>query len=431
MSSRTEEMLTAIADGSAIDTECICRREQYLKAIANGDATSCPNPRCREEELLLAIAEKGIGGSGSPIITEDITITPTTSTQTKTRSSGKYINKVTVTGVTSAIDSNIQASNIKKDVTILGVKGTLETGGGVTPSGTINISTNGTHNVSNYTSANVNVQPKLQEKTANENGEYVPDTGYDGFSKFNVNVESGGSGAEDLTEELTAQDTALTSLESAVDKLPEPKPDRLQWKCDNIKRLDYEFQYYQGESLDDICAGLDTSNVTNMYYTFASCNKLKSLPKLNTINVKDMRGIVTSCSRLVTVSLLDMISVTQNVLMFSYCTNLTNLTLKNIKVSLEIGSGTSWGTLLTDESLINTAKELWDKTGSTSQTLTVSTTSNSRFDAIYVKLVDATADMIAQDEYITNKKPCVVCESTDTGAMTLREYVVSKNWALA
>lgn len=96
-----------------------------------------------------------------------------------------------------------------------------------------------------------------------------------------------------------------------------------------------------------------------------------------------------------------------------------------------IGQTTSWGHLLTDESLINTAKELWDLTGATSQTLTMSTASNARFDAIYVKLVDVTEEMIAEDEYVSNKKPCVVCESTDEGAMTLREYVISKNWALA
>ena len=39
--------------------------------------------------------------------------------------------------------------------------------------------------------------------------------------------------------------------------------------------------------------------------------------------------------------------------------------------------------------------------------------------------------MRAEDEYIDNKKPCVVCESTDEGAMTLTEYAISKNWAIA
>ena len=58
---------------------------------------------------------------------EEITVDPTTSKQTKTPSKGKNaITKVTVNAVTSAIDNNIVAENIKKDVTILGVTGTHE-----------------------------------------------------------------------------------------------------------------------------------------------------------------------------------------------------------------------------------------------------------------------------------------------------------------
>lgn len=37
-------------------------------------------------------------------------------------------------------------------------------------------------------------KPILQEKTATENGEYLPDRGYDGFSKFTVDVKGSGGG---------------------------------------------------------------------------------------------------------------------------------------------------------------------------------------------------------------------------------------------
>ena len=56
------------------------------------------------------------------------TATPTTSQQTITPDTGYELSSVTVNAVTSSIDSNIQAGNIKKDVTILGVTGTLESG---------------------------------------------------------------------------------------------------------------------------------------------------------------------------------------------------------------------------------------------------------------------------------------------------------------
>ena len=37
-------------------------------------------------------------------------------------------------------------------------------------------------------------KPILQEKTATEPGEYLPDRGYDGFSKFTVDVKGSGGG---------------------------------------------------------------------------------------------------------------------------------------------------------------------------------------------------------------------------------------------
>lgn len=64
---------------------------------------------------------------------------------------------------------------------------------GITPTGAVNITQNGAHDVTEYASANVNVQPNLQSKTATENGTVTPDQGYDGLSSVVVNV-SGGSG---------------------------------------------------------------------------------------------------------------------------------------------------------------------------------------------------------------------------------------------
>lgn len=81
--------------------------------------------------------------------------------------------------------------------------------GGITPSGTIEITENGTYDVTNYASAEVNVsagaaEPELEEITITANGEYLP-TG-DGFSKVTVNVPSTSTG---LPDTITAGNTPV------------------------------------------------------------------------------------------------------------------------------------------------------------------------------------------------------------------------------
>lgn len=51
--------------------------------------------------------------------------TPTTSQQVITADTGYELAQVTIAGVTSSIDANIAAGNIKSGVTILGVEGTV------------------------------------------------------------------------------------------------------------------------------------------------------------------------------------------------------------------------------------------------------------------------------------------------------------------
>lgn len=74
------------------------------------------------KQFFASISSKRVGTMPN---NGDVTITPSTEQQSK--SSG-YYNSLSVEAVTSAIDSNIQAGNIKNGVTILGVTGTLEEG---------------------------------------------------------------------------------------------------------------------------------------------------------------------------------------------------------------------------------------------------------------------------------------------------------------
>lgn len=86
------------------------------------------------------------------------TVTPTTSQQNIVADTGYELAQVTVKAVTSSIDANIQAGNIKSGVSILGVTGTLQEG--ITPSGTLDVTDNGTYDVTNYASATVRVPIK-------------------------------------------------------------------------------------------------------------------------------------------------------------------------------------------------------------------------------------------------------------------------------
>ena len=73
----------------------------------------------------LATAISSIsGGGGKP--EQSKTATPSTSSQTILPDEGYTLSSVTVNAVTSSIDSDIKAENIKKGVSILGVEGTME-----------------------------------------------------------------------------------------------------------------------------------------------------------------------------------------------------------------------------------------------------------------------------------------------------------------
>ena len=90
----------------------------------------------------------------APALTS-LSVTPSTSAQSFDPADEGYegFDSVSVSAVTSAIDQNIVAGNIKSGVTILGVQGTVQEG--ITPSGNINITNTSSTNVTNYATAQV------------------------------------------------------------------------------------------------------------------------------------------------------------------------------------------------------------------------------------------------------------------------------------
>ena len=142
-------------------------------------------------------------------------------------------------------------------------------------------------------SVTVNVEPNLQEKEVTENGEYVADEGYDGFSKVTVNVASSGE-------------------------------DMLQARVDATNMCDYLFYKYKGSNVDYI-ANLNTSKVTNMSYMFSECKNLTTIPQLNTSKVTNMQHMFSDCHNLTTIPQLDTSNVTSMANMLTGCNNLTTI----------------------------------------------------------------------------------------------------------
>lgn len=83
----------------------------------------------------------------------------------------------------------------------------------VKPAGTLDVTENGTQDVTNYKNINVNVEPNLEQKTVDiaQNGttEVTPTTGKDGMSKVTVNVNVPTASAVEEVATASAMDALL------------------------------------------------------------------------------------------------------------------------------------------------------------------------------------------------------------------------------
>ena len=242
----------------------------------------------------------------------------------------------------------------------------------------------------------------IEPLTISENGTYTAPDGVDGYSPVTVDVKGSG-------EELVITDFSYFHyIGIRLDLLG---------KVDTSNGTNFT-SMFSGCSEITTIPELDTSNGTNFSSMFYNCKSITTIPELDTSNGTTFDNMFSSCSKITTIPKLDVSNGTTFGNMFSKCSALENLYLYNIRKTIQIGSSTSWGHLLTVDSLVHTIKELC--TATTSQTLTIGSANLNKIAGLYCRITDDTNE----------KKPMELCESTDEGAMTLHDYASEKNWLI-
>ena len=242
----------------------------------------------------------------------------------------------------------------------------------------------------------------------------------DGFQFYSF-----GGTYEALSKILKYRDTSsVTSMESMFEY------------CDSlttIPQLDISSvtgmykMFHECTSLTTI-PQLDTSSVTNMGTMFWLCTSLTTIPQLDTSSVTNMSYMFFNCTSLTTVSQLDIGSVTDVSNMFYGCSKLKDCYLRNIKENIQLSNGSSYGCLLTLDSLLYIIKEL--RISRDPRTLTIGSKNIEKINNIYIKLKTITDEMRAEDRWINEKFPFEVCKSTDEGAIYIYDYCSEKNWQI-
>ena len=213
---------------------------------------------------------------------------------------------------------------------------------GITPTGTINITENGTYDVTDKASANVNVEGLKGTKIEiTKNGTYTPEEPYNAFTEVEANVEADVS--EYFGNTLQIGGTSGSALNQIIKKVPPL----------SISRPMSNYLFYNCTSLETIPL-IDMSISVNVQNDFYNCSALtnfggfKNLGQLysttQSANYYEYKLDLSSCTKLTHDSLMNVIN------------NLYDIATKGVKTQQVVIGSKNLAKLTAEEIAIATSK---------------------------------------------------------------------------